>query len=152
VIREFHISRSAELQSLAAFRDFVDISLEGLPGISAEVRFDLKLALDEACANIILHGYAGMNPGSILLALQVLDQAVRMTITDFGHAFEPDETPVPDLVAGLEDREMGGFGLFIIYQTMDEVDYETTGSCNRLMLTKRLGATGEISAPSISFR
>lgn len=63
---------------------------------------------------------------------------VRRAVTDFGHAFEPDEAPAPDVKAGLEGREVGGFGLFIIYQTMDEVEYETTGSCNRLILSKYL--------------
>lgn len=146
VIQELQITRSAELQSLAAFRDFIDTALAGFPEISEEVRYDLKLAVDEACTNVIVHGYAGMNPGSILLTIQVLAQAFRMTITDFGHAFEPDEASMPDLEAGLDDREMGGFGLFIIYQIMDEVAYETTGSCNRLILTKRLGGepAGEV--------
>jgi serine/threonine-protein kinase RsbW len=145
LIHEFQITRSAELQSLATFRDFIDAALTGFPEIGEEVRYDLKIAVDEACTNVIVHGYAGMNPGSILLTLQVLAQAVRMIVTDFGLPFEPNEAPMPDLAAGLDDREMGGFGLFIIYQTMDKVEYETTGSCNRLILTKRLGAnrTGE---------
>jgi serine/threonine-protein kinase RsbW len=139
VVQEFQITRAAELESLAVFRDFIDSTLESFPEIGDEESYDLKLAVDEACTNVIIHGYAGMNPGSIILRLQVLPRAVRMVITDFGHAFEPDEAPRPDVEAGLEDQEMGGFGLFIIYQTMDEVAYETTGSCNRLILTRRLG-------------
>jgi serine/threonine-protein kinase RsbW len=140
VIQEYQISRAAELQSLAALRDFIESALKKHPGIQEQLRYDLKLAVDEACTNIVVHGYAGMNPGSIVLTLQVSAQVVRMVITDFGHAFEPSEAPMPDLEAGLEDREMGGFGLYLIYQVMDEVDYETTGSYNRLLLTKRLTA------------
>lgn len=152
MIQEFQITRSAELQSLPAFRDFIESVLKGFPNVEEQVRYDLKLAVDEACTNVILHGYAGMNPGSIILTLQISAQAVRMMITDFGHAFEPNETPMPDVGAGLDGREMGGFGLFIIYQTMDEVDYETTGSCNRLILTKCLEAdrTGEALEKPVS--
>jgi serine/threonine-protein kinase RsbW len=101
----------------------------------------LKLAVDEACTNIITHGYSGINPGSIILALDFLPQQVLVRITDFGHPFEPYEPTAPDLEAGLEDLPMGGFGLFFIYQTMDEISYRTVEDGNHLVFLKRLGAT-----------
>ena len=54
------------------------------------------------------------------------------------HAFEPSEAPIPDVEAGLEDRPIGGFGLFFIYQTMDEIRYQTTEDGNCLTYIKRL--------------
>lgn len=132
------ITRAAELESLAAFRAFIDAVCEQASGVDASICYDLKLAVDEACTNIITHGYAGMNPGSIILTLEPGPQRVVMTLTDFGHAFEPSDSPAPDVEAGLEDRPMGGFGLFFIYQTMDEVSYETTDGSNRLTLIKQL--------------
>lgn len=132
------ISRAAEYQSLVALRDFIEATCKGYPGVDNQVLYDLKLAVDEACTNIITHGYAGMNPGSIILAIDLSPQQVTMTITDFGHAFEPSETPMPNVEAGLEDRDTGGFGLYFIYQTMDEVDYECTEDGNHLTLVKRL--------------
>lgn len=92
----------------------------------------------KACTNIITHGYAGMDPGSIIFTLELEPEGVVMTLTDFGHPFEPAEAPMPDVEAGLEDRAMGGFGLYFIYQTMDDVRYETTEDGNRLTLIKRL--------------
>jgi anti-sigma regulatory factor (Ser/Thr protein kinase) len=132
------ITRAAELESLAAFRAFIDDVCEQASGVDVGICYDLKLAIDEACTNIITHGYAGMNPGSIILTLEPGPQRVVMTLTDFGHAFEPSDSPAPDVEAGLEDRPMGGFGLFFIYQTMDEVSYETTDGSNRLTLIKQL--------------
>ena len=132
------ITRSAERQSLVAFREFVEIVCRDHPRIDETILYDLKLAVDEACMNIITHGYAGMNPGSIILSVEQSPQQVRINITDFGHAFEPSEAPAPDLEAGINGQEMGGFGLYFIYQTMDEVNYETTGGCNRLTLVKLL--------------
>jgi serine/threonine-protein kinase RsbW len=132
------LSRAAEYQSLAALRDFIEATCKGYPGVDDQVLYDLKLAVDEACTNIITHGYAGMNPGSIILAIDLSSQRITMTITDFGHAFEPSETPLPTVEAGLEDRETGGFGLYFIYRTMDEVDYECTEDGNHLTLVKRL--------------
>lgn len=131
-------TRAAELESLPRFRETIDAACQLQPGIDEQTRYDLKLAVDEACTNIITHGYAGMNPGSIILALDVDALRVVMTITDFGHAFEPAEAPMPDVQAALDDRPMGGFGLFFIYQTMDEARYETTEDGNCLTLVRRL--------------
>jgi serine/threonine-protein kinase RsbW len=136
--RRYQTTRAAELESLPLFRELIDTACKQHAGIDDQVCYDLKLAVDEACTNVITHGYAGMNPGSIVLTLDLDPQRVVMAITDFGHPFEPAETPMPDLEAGLEDRPMGGFGLYLIYQTMDEVDYETTLAGNRLTLIKRL--------------
>lgn len=134
---KLRITRAAELRTLGVFRDFIDAACKSR-GVDAQACYDLKLAMDEACTNIIQHGYAGMNPGSLMLDLDFNSQQVAVTITDFGHPFEPYEPVAPDARAVLEDRPTGGFGLFIIYNTMDKVDYQTTEEGNRLTLTKRL--------------
>ena len=132
------ITRAAELESLPVFRELIETGCRQQPGIDDRTCYDLKLSVDEACANIITHGYADMDPGSIILTLQFDPRQVVVTITDFGHPFEPSEAPMPDVSAALEDRPTGGFGLYFIYQTMDEVTYETTEDGNRLRLVKRL--------------
>lgn len=132
------ICRAAELESLASFRDLIDSTCTGRAGLDQNAIYDLKLAVDEACTNIITHGYAGMNPGSIILDLRLSENQIAVTITDFGRQFEPAETPAPDVRAGLDDEPVGGFGLYFIYQTMDEVQYETTEDGNHLTLIKRL--------------
>lgn len=132
------ITRSAELESLSVFREFIEKECKQHKRIDEQICYDLKLAVDEACTNIITHGYAGMNPGSIILNLEMEPNKVVVTITDFGHPFEPSEARAPDVEAGLEDRPMGGFGLFFIYQTMGEIDYETTEDGNRLTFIKQL--------------
>lgn len=134
----YQITRAAELACLAVLRDFIDTHCRNQPGIGEQTLYDLKLAVDEACTNIILHGYAGMNPGSIMLRIEIDPDKVILVITDFGHAFEPCETSMPDIQAGLEDRPMGGFGLFFIYQSMDLVEYDVNEDGNTLRLTKNL--------------
>ena len=124
-------------------RDFIDATCRQHPGLDDACIYDLKLAVDEACTNIITHGYAGMDPGSVILSVELDEDRVQMAITDFGQPFEPSEAPVPDVEAALEDRPMGGFGLYFIYQVMDEVAYETTEDGNCLMLAKRLVPTSE---------
>jgi serine/threonine-protein kinase RsbW len=130
------ICLSAELESLGRFRNFIDSVCKEVSEIDSQVIYDLKLAMDEACSNIIIHGYVGMNPGSIILNLDLDAERAVMAITDFGHPFEPSEASKPDVEAALEDRPMGGFGLYFIYQTMDQVGYRTTEDGNHLTLIK----------------
>jgi serine/threonine-protein kinase RsbW len=135
--KTYTLSRAAELEVLPVFRDFIQRA-GAEAGLSVDVCDDLKLAVDEACTNIIAHGYAGMDPGSIILDLRLAPDCVEVRLTDFGHAFEPSEAPAPDVSAALDDRPMGGFGLFFIYSTMDQVDYQTNEDGNCLTLTRRL--------------
>ena len=140
---KFQTSLAAELESLAKFRQFIKSICQRFSQISAEHCYDLQLAVDEACTNVIQHGYAGMNPGSIILVLEVDASQMNVTLTDFGHPFEPSEPAKPDVQAGLEAQLQGGFGLYFIYQTMDRVDYETTEAGNRLKFVKNLSSVNE---------
>ena len=131
----FQMTRAAELESLSGFRQFISdcCSRRQVPD---ETVFDLKLAVDEACTNIIEHGYKGMDPGSIILSFRIEPDRILVSITDFGHIFEPAETPKPDVEAALEDRPLGGLGLYLIYQTMDNIDYQSSEDGNTLTFTK----------------
>lgn len=131
------ITRAAELDALAVFRDFIAQTCKQL-GIADDVSFQLQLACDEAATNVIQHGYEGMNPGSIMLELQPGPKKITMLLTDFGHPFEPVETEAPDVDALLNDRPTTGFGLYFIYQTMNDVSYFTDERGNHLVLTKNL--------------
>jgi len=142
---KFQMTLAAELDSLSRFRGLIKSACKGDRGVDEAACYDLQLAADEACTNIITHGYAGMNPGSIMLTLEMLPERVIMTLTDFGYAFEPYEPPAPDAVAAMEERPTSGFGLYLIYQTMDEIDYVTTLDSNQLTLIKKLEPIGSTS-------
>jgi len=139
--QRYQMTRAAELESLSVFREFISdcCSRHEVP---KETVFDLKLAVDEACTNIIMHGYKGMDPGSIILSFRIEPDRILVSITDFGHVFEPADAPKPDVEAALEDRPLGGMGLFLIYQTMDNIDYQSSEDGNTLTFTKYI--KGEI--------
>jgi anti-sigma regulatory factor (Ser/Thr protein kinase) len=82
-----------------------------------------------------------MNPGSIILALEFGPERAVVTITDFGHPFEPYEPPAPDIEAESAQLPKSGFGLFFIYQTMDDIRYRTAEDGNHLIFVKRLPGT-----------
>ena len=133
--QRFQITRAAELDSLSVFREFISDCCAKFKIPDGTV-FDLKLAVDEACTNIIEHGYKGMDPGSIILSFRIESDRILVQITDFGHIFEPADAPKPDVEAALEDRELGGLGLYLIYQTMDNIDYQASDDGNTLTFTK----------------
>ena len=133
--QRYQITHAAELQSLEKFRNFITscCSEHDIPG---DTVLELKLAVDEACTNVIEHGYKGMDPGSIILSFRIEPGRILVQITDFGHVFEPVVGPKPDVEAALEDRRLGGLGLFLIYQTMDNIDYSSSEEGNVLTFTK----------------
>jgi serine/threonine-protein kinase RsbW len=131
----FQITRAAELESLQTFRTFITECCARYD-VPSDTVLELKLAVDEACTNVITHGYKGMDPGSIILAFRIEPDRILVQITDFGHVFEPVEAPRPDVEAALGDEELGGLGLYLIYQTMDNVDYTASEDGNMLTFTK----------------
>ena len=138
MISTHRMTRAAYLESLEDFRGFIKEHCAVVPGVTDEILYDIQLAVDEACTNIISHGYAAMDPGSIILDLDIDTDRITISLTDFGHAFEPSSTPMPDVDAPIEERELGGFGLFFIQQSMDEIDYQVTEDGNKMILTKFL--------------
>lgn len=134
----YRLTRAAYLESLDDFREFIKAHCTDQPGITPELLYDVQLAVDEACTNIITHGYRDMDPGSIILDLQLSPAALTVMLTDFGHSFEPDNTPVPDISAPADEREAGGFGLFFIRQSVDQMDYRVTEDGNMMTLTRYL--------------
>ena len=135
--QRYQITRAAELESLQEFREFITECCSKFK-VPDEIILDLRLAVDEACTNIITHGYQGMDPGSVILSFWIEPDRIMVRITDFGHAFEPVEQPMPDVTAALDDQELGGMGLFFIYQTMDNIEYQSSVAGNTLTFTKYL--------------
>lgn len=134
---KLQITLAAELDSLTTFRAFIDEACQAAK-LDEEARYDVKLAVDEACTNIIEHGYADLEPGSIILSVQYGVRQIVVRITDFGHPFEPSDPPTPDAEAALESGTLGGFGLYFIYRSMDVVTYESTPAGNTLTMIKKL--------------
>ena len=135
------MTRAAQLEVLIVFRELIDRACGEHPAVDPQTCYDLKLAVEEACTNVITHGYAGMDPGSIMLELQFDPEQVLVRLTDFGHPFEPYEPATHDVEADLENGLTQGFGLYFIYQTMDRIFYETAEDGNHLTFVKQFSAS-----------
>lgn len=134
---KLQITLAAELASLPIIREFVDqVCREA--GIDGMACFDIKLAVEEACTNVIEHGKQDEEPGRLALSLQTDPGQLVVRLTDFGQPFEPSEPPAPSAEASLADGKVGGFGLYFIYGFMDVVSYESGAAGNTLTMIKHL--------------
>ncbi len=109
------------------------------------------LAVDEACTNIIEHGY-GMLCRECVIDVCCRNDADTLTITiiDDSPAFDPLNNPEPDPKMPLNERGVGGWGIFFIRKLMDSVSYAYEGERNRLVMVKKISKvttqTREVSA------
>jgi len=130
------LSLWAGLPHLATIRDFV-IQTGYELGLDSSTAYDLLLAVDEACTNVVQHAYGGEG-GRIELEIEATGEGVRVTLCDWGQPFDPHSIPDPDVTAPLEQRPLGGLGLFLMRQTMDKVRFDfDPEKGNRLTMLKR---------------
>lgn len=96
----------------------------------------LKMAVDEACTNVIEHAYEGQSEQSIDITIIVNKDKLTVRIRDKGRRFDQTNYKEPNLVQYARSRKSGGFGVHIINKLMDEVSYRTSGGVNECCLIK----------------
>ncbi len=122
------------LDSLKPIAEFI-ASAAAAASLDKKATYRLRLAIDEIATNIILYGYkaAGLT-GDILLAASVDDQALEIILEDNAIFYDPLQTEAveaAELQRPLEDRAMGGLGVYLAIQSVDQFQYERVGNCNR---------------------
>jgi anti-sigma regulatory factor (Ser/Thr protein kinase) len=137
-LEQFELELEAKLENLARIGDFIDEIARQL-GLAEREIFDIRMAVDEACTNIIEHGYSDGGGGLIRIHCQRIKDDFIVTIEDYGRAFDPEAVPPPDLKADLKKRRVGGLGLHFMRELMDEVKFSFDAvKGNRLVMVKHL--------------
>lgn len=131
-------SQASELERLMG----VIARLGTIHHLPDKVVFELNLALEEIFSNIIRHGYEGREDREVTIAFHLAPEEITATVEDTGVPFNPLELPEPDLTAPLEERKVGGLGVYLVRQLMDEVVYRAEDGRNILRLTKRIASRG----------
>jgi serine/threonine-protein kinase RsbW len=117
-----------------AFLAYVCEQLSQKNTLSEEVGHRVISAFVEAFNNAVIHAYKGVPAGPVEVEMRIAGDSLRVTVTDQGKTFVPENVPEPDLDALPE----GGLGLFIIRNFMDRVGYERIGDKNVLTMEKLL--------------
>jgi serine/threonine-protein kinase RsbW len=113
-------------------------STAGLPAAES-VKFEL--ALEEVFMNVVMHALPGADT-QVEVSLILCDGALTLMVENDGPRFDPLLLPAPDVAATLEERKVGGLGVFLVRQMMDAVSYQRVAARNQLRMTKRLSAGG----------
>ncbi len=120
---------------LPAIAAFIESSLKQA-GVDPSAQFDLELAVEEACTNVIEHAYEGRG-GELEVCFETRDADVCVTVRDWGRPFDPNHVARPDVSQPLEERQVGGLGLYLMEMLMDEVKFSFNRDGNTLVMVKR---------------
>ncbi len=108
-------------------------------GLEEQKIFNLQLAVDEACSNIIKYGYAAETAGAktIVIRCSRYGGAIAVEIKDRGKPFDPTTVAPPDLEASLEERQIGGLGIYFMKKVTDAISYAYKDGHNVLTMVVR---------------
>jgi len=111
-------------------------------GLAAEDLMHLELCVEEAVVNICEYAYPG-GGGQVALRLWRDPGCVTVEISDNGEPFDPLAVAAPDTTQSPEERPIGGLGVFLIRELMDEIRYERVHDANVLTMVMHTGAATE---------
>ena len=128
----------ADTENLDAVLAFVDERLEAAD-CPMRAKMQIDLAVEEIFVNIANYAYRP-NKGRAVIRAEVWENPLEVTLTflDSGAPYDPLAKEDPDITLDVKDRQIGGLGIFLVKQTMDDVRYEYKNGRNILTLTKNL--------------
>lgn len=123
----------AVLDSLTELRRFAR-EAAAVAGVDETKSYQLQLAVDEIATNIINYGFAETDTSSVVtISSEVRDGRLVVTLEDTAPAFDPRSSALPeaeDLERPLEERGIGGLGIFLAVSGVDHFDYRREGDRN----------------------
>lgn len=101
-----------------------------------KIAMKVNIAIDEIYSNIIQYSQAKHAE----ITCSISESELKLLFTDDGMPYNPLETEDPDVTLGIDEREVGGLGIFIARKIMDELDYTYAEGKNLLTAIKKLQA------------
>jgi anti-sigma regulatory factor (Ser/Thr protein kinase) len=132
------ITVAAVTNSISKVTAFVDEELARI-GCDAKANAQIDICIDEIFANIANYAY-GTEAGDVLVRLEFgkTERLVSLTFIDAGMPFDPRDAPDPDITSPLEERPIGGLGLFMVRKLTDSMSYRREDGHNILTIHKRI--------------
>ena len=126
------------MERLSEISEFIERAARA-SGLNEDKTYDVQMAVDEACTNVIKHAYAGRNSGRIEIVCEPRASEFTVTIRDWGRHFDPNKVAKPKTGDPLERRKIGGLGLFFMYKMMDRVKFSfSKDQGNLLVMSKKI--------------
>ncbi|MCS6988565.1 MAG: ATP-binding protein [Chloroherpetonaceae bacterium] len=130
----------SDVEELEKVRDFVSQAAKRF-GFEERDGYNIVLAVDEACSNIIRHGYDQNANAKLRIAIETIGDSFVVTLNDSGKTYDLRLHQLPDMPAHLAARKRGGLGIMLIRSLVDDVEYERIDGENKLVLIKRRPAS-----------
>ena len=128
------------IEQLAAIRSFVTRVAKNL-GADADDTFACELSIDEAASNAFEHAYDERG-GTVQVKMWREGNEIILLFLNWGKGFDPEKIPAPNLAGKLEERSIGGLGLYLIRKMMDEVSFHFDPVAgNSITMRRKLGQT-----------
>lgn len=116
-----------DIASVSMVSDFFDSCLENF-AIPVRIGYSLKVVVDEIYSNIV--HYSGAKNAEILFRNDT--DRITLFFADDGKPYNPLESEEPDITAGIEERAIGGLGLFMVKKMAESVAYEYAAGKNQM--------------------
>ncbi len=132
---EQRITIYCQTTALAELRDFLRGTLT-MPFLSENDKLQLILAVEEVCANLIIHSHGCNAKDHIDLEVKESPGKLVFEITDKGKAFNLLDYEIPDLNKVKGEKRKGGLGIILVKRIMDEIEFESAKGTNTCRLIK----------------
>ncbi|MBQ3105696.1 MAG: ATP-binding protein [Lachnospiraceae bacterium] len=111
-------------------------------GCPAKKLMQFQIAVEEVYVNIAHYAYEEAG-GTATVELDTAREPARVSITfiDSGKPYNPLEKEDPDITLPVQERQIGGLGVYMVKKLMDEVTYEYRDGRNILVITKEIGCS-----------
>ena len=144
---KFKLKVEANLENLSVISSVVSEAMEQAQ-IDAAIIPKVLLAVDEACTNIVLYAYPERK-GYIRLACWLNHDDFVISIEDKGKPFNPCSVPPPKVDVNLDERTVGGLGIYFMRKFMDEISYKyDSRTGNQLTMRKHLLKSASLPRPN----
>ncbi len=134
---ERHLLIHNDIQQIPQLADFIGIIAEEM-NLDHALSMSLNLALEEAVTNVIMYSYPEGTDGLVDIEAIMREKSLSFIVSDSGRPFDPTKTEDADITLGVEERPVGGLGIFLVRNIMDTVQYERKDGKNILSMTKNL--------------
>ncbi len=132
----FDLRIARDESGLARLGDWVDKVVSTL-ALEATAEYALRLCVEEAVANVVMHGVPadGADAGTVTLRLHADAEALCLAVEDHCAAFDPRHVAPPEHPSNLAEAREGGLGIHLMRQYARSIDYARLAGTNRLTLT-----------------
>ena len=127
----------ATVENIPTVTDFVDEQLQS-HGCPMKAQMQIDIAIDELLSNIAYYAYSS-GSGTVTVRVEIAEEPLSVLITfiDNGVPYDPLKKEDPDTTLSVDQRDIGGLGIYMVKKSMDGVEYEYKDGQNVLKITKK---------------